>query len=342
MTIGQTTPAKPPIGAIIVLAMAVFIYAGMMANLDQMQNANTDAMGRGMASGFGLLFLIVEWVLLAILLLIGGINGAMPAWSAIAAAILLPVSGFSAGIALGLLEDDASLLYRLVPGLLAPIMAAYALWARLPALHRALPPLPTSLVAWFAVALIAAAPLPRYAAEQAARPAPGPPQKSALQVLDDEEKKIRADTVTQYRALTPASPLWEWDNFFDDPEFGPQAIAAARQLSHRQADAEAELRMGIGTPLLRHDEIDLAATPAFCTAASAFLVGNAKEHRTLSPEMDFLAAREYFVRYEPGMRWLMQSGCKLDDAIAGMREVIAGFKETDGRDAYLTHLAEFK
>ena len=332
----------PPIGALIVLALAMVCYIGMMGNISDLQDGNTDAMGRGLAASFALILLIAEWVLLAILMLIGGINGAIPVWSAMSGLILVPVSGVMAGIALFLVDRGGSPLYQLVPGLLAPVLAGYALWARFPAVQRLMPPLATSLLAWLAVAILAAAPLPRFTAYEAARPAPGPPQKSGLELLDEEEKRIRAETVAKYDTLTPESPLWEWDNYLDDPELGPQAIAAVRQLRHRQADAEKQLRMGIGMPLLYHDEIDLAPTPAFCAAAVTFLMGNAKEHRRPAPETDFLATREYFVRYEPAMHWLMQSGCALDDAVAGMRDVIADYKQTDGRDAYLAHLDTFK
>jgi len=152
-------PARFPVGAVRVLAVAAFFYAGMMANLGEIQNANTDAMGRGMAAGFGLVFLIAEWFFLGVLLLIGGVKGEMPVSTAIAAALLLPLSGLSAGNALFRLEDGGSPLYQLVPGLIAPTIAAYALWARLPALHQLMPPVPASLIAWGAVALLSATPV---------------------------------------------------------------------------------------------------------------------------------------------------------------------------------------
>jgi len=342
MTTEQAAHTKPPIGMIVVLVVTVFLYAGMMTNFGAVQDAGNDAMGRGLAVGFAMVFFIAEWFLLAVLLAIGGINGSMPAWSAIAGALLLPISGFSAGVALFLLDRGGNPNFILVPALIPPITAAYAFWARLSALHRALPPLPTSLAVWIAVALIAAGPLPRYAADQAARPAPGPPQKSGLQLLDEDEKRIREETVAKYHALTPDSPLWEWDNYLDDPEFGKQAIEQARRLTHRQVDAEAELRMGIGMPLLWHDELDLQPTPAFCAAADNFLIANAREHRPPAPETDFLAEKDFFTRYEQGMRWLMQSGCNLDAALIRVREAVAEYRETDGRDAYLAHLAAFK
>jgi hypothetical protein len=115
MSIDQPArPSSAPVGAIIVLAVVVFLYAGMMANLGEMQNPNTDAMGRGMASGFALMFVLAEWFFLAILLLVGGIKGEMPIWSALTALILLPLSGFAAINTLTLLDHEASLAYQLV------------------------------------------------------------------------------------------------------------------------------------------------------------------------------------------------------------------------------------
>jgi hypothetical protein len=162
MSIDQ--PARPswaPIGAIIVLAIVAFLYAGMMANLGEIQNLNTDAMGRGMASGFALVFVLAEWFFLAILLLIGGVKGEMPMWSAIAAMVLLPLSGIAAIHALTLLDHEGSPGYQLVPGLLAPTIASYALWARITALHRMLPPLPTGLIAWCTVMTLSLVPVLR-------------------------------------------------------------------------------------------------------------------------------------------------------------------------------------
>lgn len=151
-------PASLPIGMLVVLLIAMVCYLGMLANMGEMQNASTDAMGRGLASGFALVFMLIEWLLLAILLLIGGVKGEMPVWSAIVAVALVPLS---AGAAIGVLEpldNHGDPHFQLVPGLLAPVMAAYALWARIPALHRVLPPQPTSIATWLAVAILTAVP----------------------------------------------------------------------------------------------------------------------------------------------------------------------------------------
>jgi hypothetical protein len=164
MSIEQTTRSSAPIGAIVVLVLAVFLYVGMMVNVGEIQNVNTDAMGRGMAEGFAVAFAFAEWVMLAILLLIGGIKGEMPNGAAIAMVFLHPLSCVAVIAAITLLNHGASPLYQLVPGLIAPIIALYAFWARLPSLHRVLRPLQTSGVAWGIVALLTLAPLPQYLA----------------------------------------------------------------------------------------------------------------------------------------------------------------------------------
>ena len=80
----------PPIGTIVVLAVAAVFYLGMMVCLVNIQSHGDDAVGRAMAEGFGIMFAMMLWVVLGILLLFGGTQGAMPAWSAGTATILLP------------------------------------------------------------------------------------------------------------------------------------------------------------------------------------------------------------------------------------------------------------
>jgi len=338
MSMVPATRPRPPVGAIVMLLVAGFLYLGMMVNLGEMQNPNTDAMGRGLASGFALVFLLAEWVVLAILLLIGGVNGAMPAWSAMAGVFLVPLSGFAAITAMTLLDRGASPLYQLVPGLLPPLTAAYALWARLPALHRMLRPLPTSLAAWVAVALLTLAPVPRYSGEQSSRPPEAQPHKSAEQLLDEQAAATRRQVAENFHKLSPDSPLWDWALFFEDEQFGKQALDGARQLAHRQADAEEALRQGMGFPLVEHGALDLAATPGLCAAAGKFLIHSADEYQAFDSGSDFRTRDAYYLPYLEPIGWLTRSNCSLDDAVARLREVVGGFKQNDARDAYLAAL----
>jgi lipoprotein NlpI len=330
----------PPVGAIIMLVVAGFFYLGMMSSLSDIHNAHVDAAGRGLAEAFGALFAIALWVALAILLLIGGVKGEMPAWSAIAATILLPISGFAAMITVGLLDRGASPRYLLVPASIPPVVAAYALWARVSSLHRVLPPLPTSIVAWAAVALLTAAPLPRYAANKAAENALIQRQKQEAAAAVAKAEEQHRQNLERFQKLTADSPLWDWAEFFGkNSDFDEQAIAGARALAHRQADAEEALRRGMGFSLIEYRRLDLAATPGFCTAAGDFLAQDAATHKAPGADADYLTVQQYFEPYDEAIEWLTQNHCDLDGAVARIRETVAGYKQSSSRDAYLAALA---
>ena len=81
----------------------------------------TDAMGRGMALGFGAIFGVALWLVLAVLLLIAAINGAMPAVGKIGAALALPLSAIAASVAIGLYGDRRRLGLRRA----APVAATH-------------------------------------------------------------------------------------------------------------------------------------------------------------------------------------------------------------------------
>ena len=267
MTAADSTRRSAPVGAIITLVLAGFPYAGMLACLFDLNHGGNDAMGRGLDEGFAVLFGITLWLLLGVLLLIGWLRGAMPDWSVMTAALLWPLSAVSAAVALDFIEHDNS--YIVVPALLPPAIAAHAMWARLTGLHRLLPPLPTSIVAWTVVALIAAVPMPRYFSEQYAQATSSRQEEAAepTRKAASEAETQRLD-LEQFEKLTAGSPLWEYAAFFSkDSPLGERAIAAARALPHKQADAEEALRRDMGFPLVAYGPLDLTRTPTFCTEA---------------------------------------------------------------------------
>lgn len=339
MTMEQTAPTKPPIGAILVLVLAGLLYAGMMAALSDLHHGGNDAMGRALDAGFALIFGIGLWLLLAALLLIGGIRGAMPEWSAMVAAVLWATSAVSAAIALDFIERDGS--YLIVPGLLPPVIAAYAMWARLVGLHRLLPPLPTSVAAWVAVAAIAAAPLPRYFVEQHERHVVAEEQAVEAERQAAAEAEKQRQNLERFEKLTGDSPLWDYAAFFGkDNPLAERAITTARALTHRQADAEEALRRGMGFPLVEYGRLDLTAAPALCSAAGDFLRQEAAAHHAPAPdteyEMSFLPTVE--ANDIGAIEWLTES-CDIDDAVAGIRGTIETYKQTRSRDATLGLIA---
>jgi lipoprotein NlpI len=339
MSTDHVQPRAAPIGAILMLALAIFLYAGMMAWLGDLQNPNI-GFGRALSAGFAFLFGLALWVVLGILLLIGGVNGEMPNWASITAAILLPLSGCAAAVALGFLEQDGSPFYQLVPGLAPPIISFYAFWARLPAMHRLLRPLPTGLFTWGAIAILTLAPLPRYVAKQnefAARVQLEKAEAAQKAAIEDEQRRKDRE---RFAGLTRDSPLWEWAPLFGrNREFDAEAVAAARQLPHKQADAEEALRRGMGFPLVQYRRLDLAATPAFCLAAGDFLSQNAAAHKPADADDGYPSVAGYFEPYDEAIEWLTQTGCDIDEPIARIRATIEAYKQTNSREAYLGALA---
>ena len=83
-----------------------------------------------------LLLTFALWVVLAIMLLIGGLVGEMPRWAAILAIFLCPLSGVATVVATDMCsrEVGGAIVF---PAFLPPLVGSYAAWARLPQLRRA-------------------------------------------------------------------------------------------------------------------------------------------------------------------------------------------------------------
>jgi hypothetical protein len=156
MSIDPRPPRSFPIDAVIVLAVACFLYIEVMANASAPLGGGDSAMGQAIENFFFLVFL---WIVLAILLLIGGLRGQMPRFAAILALFLHPLSGVAAFVAIDMYSRHIAWSI-IVPALLPPLIALYAIWARLPALHVMLRPGFTSAVIWGAILVLTLVPFP--------------------------------------------------------------------------------------------------------------------------------------------------------------------------------------
>ena len=125
-----------PLGASLLFAIACGLYIAMLASVTSPAEAGGGEAAIGAA--FQELFVTVGlWIVLAVLLLVGGIMGEMPRWSAIVAVVLHPLSGVAAFIALDMCSRNIG--WAIVfPVLLPALIALYAVWARLPQLRRVL------------------------------------------------------------------------------------------------------------------------------------------------------------------------------------------------------------
>ncbi len=75
----------------LLFGLACSLYLVLLAST---YDAHTsDGAGRGLAAAYAALFGGVLWIVLAIMLALGAARGAMPGWAAVAAVVLLPLSG---------------------------------------------------------------------------------------------------------------------------------------------------------------------------------------------------------------------------------------------------------
>ena len=241
-------------------------------------------------------------------------------------------------IVVGLLDRGANANYMLVPAAIPPLFAGYAMWARLPSWRRALPVLPTSVAAWAAVALLIAAPMPHYIADQRAKLSVINQERAEAEAAAAKAAAQRRATAERFHSLTMDSPLWDWAAFFGkDSAFDAEAIAGANKLPHLQTDAEEALRRGMGFPLVEYQRLNITAIPAYCAAASDFLIKDAAAHKAPDGEAEYSdeTAQPYT---EPDdvavVEWLTEH-CDIDQAVAQIRASVGSYKQTRSRDAYL-------
>jgi lipoprotein NlpI len=313
----------------------------MMACISDL--SSSDPMGRGLGLAFGAMFGAALWIILAVLLIIGGVKGEMPHWAGIVAIVLLPLSAVSATIAVDSVKSESGW-SLVVPALLPPVIAGYAIWARLPQLHRVLPAQATSSVTWLAVLLLTLAPMPRYASEGIARSERARQQQREDSARNAAEEQRRQEILARFQKLTADSPLWEWAAFIGkDSELDAQAVAGARKLAHRQADAETALQRGMGFPLIEYWRLGLDATSGLCMAARDFLNEQAAAHPPPTPDTDADAAydviRAHFSPYLEAVEWLTQKDCGIDDAVARIAATVAAYPQSRSRDGFLAILA---
>jgi|SRR5215510_2876649 len=144
----------------ILLLITVLLYIGSIANILTM-NAS-DPAGNGLSQSFAVLIAIALWILIAILLIIGGIKGEMPIWSAVSALLLHPASCAATLAAIRLMSGQLNKTHWpiVIPVLAPALMIAYAGWAYLPSFRAAVPASTASAAVWGTILVLSVAPWP--------------------------------------------------------------------------------------------------------------------------------------------------------------------------------------
>jgi hypothetical protein len=151
----------------------------------------------------------------------------------------------------------------------------------------------------------------------------------------------------RFSQLTPKAHLRAWLSFEDKKEYREQALAGARKLDHRTADAVEMLKSGgEGGPwtVLRLIQVlDLEATPALCDAALAELHKElARIHRP-KPDQP-MAYRELLDRLGTGdqfgaLIWLASHGCDAEAGLSEAEDLIRTYQTSPASAAMLAKLA---
>lgn len=143
-----------PIGLLVLLAVAGVLYALMLANAVYQPSGGGEA--RIAAAVEGLFLTAGLWIVLAIMIVVGALSGAMPGWAGGLAGLLVPASGIANFTAVDMCSRDMR--WAIVfPLLLAPLIAFYALWAGSKRLQAALPAERTSVAIWASVFFLSVA-----------------------------------------------------------------------------------------------------------------------------------------------------------------------------------------
>jgi uncharacterized membrane protein YjfL (UPF0719 family) len=150
-------PALPrrswPIGLLLLLLLLLLAAAGVLYVL-MLANATYQPAGGGesrMSAAFEGLFLTAGlWIVLAIMIVVGAVGGSMPGWAGALAGILVPASGIANITAVDMCSRHMSwaIVFAI---LLAPLIAFYAFWARMPQLQARLPAERTSVAVWASI-----------------------------------------------------------------------------------------------------------------------------------------------------------------------------------------------
>jgi hypothetical protein len=153
-----TAPAQQrsvPFGTLLLLAVVCGFYLAMLGSTSFSTGVGDASFGQAIASLF---FTFGLWVALAVLLFAAGVMGEVPRWVAFVAVFLLPLAGVATVTAIDMCSRHIK--WAIVFPIVLPLLvAAYALWARFPALRAAIPGEAMSAGIWALVLVLSGAAL---------------------------------------------------------------------------------------------------------------------------------------------------------------------------------------
>ena len=302
---------SPPIGAVVLALLAALFYVAELAALAD--SGHGDAAGRGLGQAVVFLSATALWIMLAGLMLVAFKNGRMPAWAAIGALVLLPLSGYASFTAADLYANYPWAF--VVPALVPPVIVLYALWIRIPVLVETLSETTASAVAGCAVAALIATSIWASYLDGLAAPARQAAQQLAYDNMRAEQDRVsaeyRARDAAKFAALGPDSPLRDYLEYLNGSDArARQAMEGARRVKSRQADAVALLQERDRMVDMRELwQLNVEATPPLCDAYGAVLRKSALK---IDPSYGNRLGEAIDLEFQlPNLKWLTAQHCDL-------------------------------
>jgi hypothetical protein len=322
--------------ALTVIALLLWVF--LVATVASL--TTSDPAGNGLAEVYAVFTSFGLWALLAVILIIAGIRGAMSARSIVCAVILLPGSCVATFAAIETLKDASGSRWAIVvPALAPPLLLAYAAWLYLPAARAMVSPQLADGFTWGVLLLLAAAPWPkilqdRHEARIATAEASSEWKFQRAQEIEDKHEKLRA----HFERLGPDSPLWEWVDLVASGEMREHALAGIRKLTRRQADVEMMLDRGWSFPMLELPNLALESTAGLCERARSFLRQRAEAlHDPEPPPYTVVAPRIEI--YLPAMRWLVENHCNCASELRAVEDAVGAYPDSPERQKFLEEMA---
>lgn len=324
-----------PWGFVGLLPVAAFFYLGMVGNL--LSDGASDLAGRGLVMAVAAACGALLWLCLVGLYVLAGASGRLPRAAAFAAIALLPLSAIAAAVATAWAGERGTWLLAAPVGL-PPLLALYALWARVPAWHRALPPGATTAGFGLAILLLTAVPLVVGWNETEADP-----QRTAARAERDRQRtaedarrsrEAAEAEAARFASLGPDSSLGDWiDSLYGDDDRRRAALAGIRTVRSRNEDAVALLAAGRLNDLEFLWRFDLDPGK-ICGAYAAALRRQAGAIEQGRP--GWVASALDVERQLDNIRWLGGAGCDLDAVLAQLETRIRAIAD----NVRLTALAD--
>jgi hypothetical protein len=140
-----------PIGFLLLSLVAAALWVAMLANTTFGPAGGAED---SLSQALEILFLAAGlWIVLVIMLFVGGLMGSMPRRVAWLAIVLVPMAAIADTVAIDMCSRHMEWAVVLV-AVLPALVAFYAFWARLPRLQAALPAERTSVAVWGAIFLL--------------------------------------------------------------------------------------------------------------------------------------------------------------------------------------------